>query len=179
MLRSSPGPNEWACLNASGKPHYSAEGIFEWVSVVIRRGQKVMPYLWQCLSCLPGCKEASSFSKYSHALVVATSGCLAQNLPRSTAFRLQAVEISQVHQAPYHTVGLRDRHISSTMGSKFRVQASPPPVFLTKVSDVSQEVHLLDPLYFGLSSAIYMRVRPACLSVEIPIFWGNCCSRFG
>lgn len=63
-------------------------------------------------------------------------------------FCLQAVEISQIHQAPYHTVGLRDRHGSSTMGSKFRVQASPPPVFLTKVADVSQEVQLLDPLFF-------------------------------
>lgn len=76
---------------------------------------------------------------------------------------------------PYHTVGLRDRQNNSTMGSKFRLQASPPPVFLTKVVDVSQEVQLLVQLYFGLSSVTYMRVRLACLSVEIPIFWGNCC----
>lgn len=179
MLISSPGPNEWACLNASGKPHYSAEGIFEWVSVVIRRGKKL------CLTCdsvFHVCQAARKHPVFPNIpmhwlwphLDAWHRTCQALQL-----FCLQAVEISQIHQAPYHTVGLRDRHSSSTMGSKFRVQASPPTVFLTKVADVSQEVQLLDPLFFGLSSAIYMRVRLACLSVEIPIFWGNCCWRFG
>lgn len=86
-------------------------------------------------SCVPCCRDAFHFSKhYFHALAVSMSGRLAQNLPSSTAFPLEAMEIPQIHWTPIpccQVQGHREQH------DRVKIQSSHYPW-----TDTSEELSI-------------------------------------